>query len=112
VGDRLRQKGIKVALGDLSDQSHVAAACTNCFSAVLMVEAATDGRALSFAQTPQQVIVGWSASIKEARVRRAIWVGGESTPTGAAPEEVFISPGPDISLLAEQVAALDEAAVI
>jgi putative NADH-flavin reductase len=112
VGDRLRQKGVKVALGDLSDQGHVAAACTNCFSAVLIVEAATDGRELSFAQTPRQVIVGWSASIKDARVRRAIWVGGDSPPTGAVPEEAFVSLGPDISLVAERVAALDEAAAI
>lgn len=112
VGDRLRQLGVKVALGDVSDQSHVEAACTNCFSAVLIAEAATDGRELSFAQTPQQVLVGWSVSIKEARVRRAIWVGGDSPPAGAAPEEVFVSLGPDLSLLADQVVALDEAAVI
>lgn len=112
VGDRLRQKGVKVALGDVSDQSHVAAACTNCFSAVLIVEAASDGRELSFAQTPQEVIAGWSASIREARVRRAIWVGGDSPPTGVVPEEVYVSLGPDTSLLADQVATLDEAAVI
>ncbi len=78
----------------------------------MIVEAATDGRELSFAQTSQQVIVGWSAAIKEARVRRAIWVGGDSLPAGAVPEEVFVAAGPDASLLAEQVAALDEAAVI
>ena len=112
VGDRLRQRGIKVALGDISDESHVAAACTNCFSAVLVTEAVTDGRELSFAKTPQQVLAAWAASIKQARVRRAIWVGSDAPPTGAAPEEVFVSVGSDMSLLAEQVAALDEAAVI
>jgi hypothetical protein len=67
---------------------------------------------LSFAQTAEQVIAGWSASIRQARVRRAIWVGGESLPTGAVPEEVFVSDASDKSLLAERIAALDEAAVI
>lgn len=112
IGDRLRRLGVKVALGDISDQSHVAAACTNCFSAVLMAGAATDGRELGFAQSPGQVWEGWAASIKESTVRRAIWVGDERPPPSGAPEEVVVAVGPDLSALADQVAALDEAVAL
>ena len=42
-------EGIKVAVGDVSDGSHVGGAAYGCFSAVLLTEAATDDRERSFA---------------------------------------------------------------
>lgn len=112
VGERLRQLGIKVALGDLSDQSHVAAACTNCFSVVLITEAASDGRELSFAQSREQVLAGWAASIRESRAKRAIWVGDGANPVSGAPEEATVAATMSADEIAEKVAALDDAAAI
>jgi uncharacterized protein YbjT (DUF2867 family) len=51
AGAELRELGVKVALGDVSDDSHVQGACTNCFTAVLVTEAARDGRERSFASS-------------------------------------------------------------
>ena len=56
AGAELRELGVKVALGDVSDDSHVQGACTNCFTAVLMTEAAFDGRERSFATSESQVL--------------------------------------------------------
>lgn len=112
VGERLRQLGIKVALGDLSDQSHVAAACTNCFSVVLITEAATDGRELSFAKSPDQVLAGWAAAIRESRAKRAIWVGDGANPVSGASEEAVVAATMPVDEIAEKVAALDDAAAI
>ena len=41
--DDLKTMNVKVALGDISDSSHLEAAALNCFCAILVVEAATDG---------------------------------------------------------------------
>lgn len=112
VGERLRRLGVKVALGDVSDQSHVTAACTNCFSVVLITEAATDGRELSFAQSPDHVLAGWAASIRESRAKRAIWVGDDAHPASGAKEEAVVAARMPVAEIAEKVAALDDAAVI
>ena len=55
-GRELRERGFKVATGDVSDDSHVEAASTRCFSAVLITEAARDDRERSFADTPEKVL--------------------------------------------------------
>ena len=44
AGAELRELGVKVALGDVSDDSHVQGACMNCFTAVLITDS---GRAMS-----------------------------------------------------------------
>ena len=44
VAERLKPLGVKVATGDVSDDSHVGAAATRCFSAVLLTAAASDDR--------------------------------------------------------------------
>ena len=49
VSASLKAQGVKVALGDVSDPSHVGGACLNCFSAVLVTEAARDDRERAFA---------------------------------------------------------------
>jgi putative NADH-flavin reductase len=75
AAEELRQMGIKVALGDVSDASHVAGAALRCFSAVLVTEAAGDSRERSFAHTAEAVLDGWVEAVVEARVTRVIWVG-------------------------------------
>jgi putative NADH-flavin reductase len=112
VAGRLRERGVHVALGDVSDVSHVEAACTRTFSAVLVTAAATDGRERSFAADAEAVLAGWGAALRASAVTRAIWVvagdleGWE--PPASAPESVVLDAGrPD---LAAEVARLDDAA--
>lgn len=68
----LRASGVKVAVGDVSDDGHLEAACTNCFSAVLLAQAAWDERERSFSDDPDTVLAGWSRAVSEAGVDRAI----------------------------------------
>jgi len=107
VGQRLKERGIKVAIGDVSDDSHVEAASTRCFSAVLIAEAARDGRERSFADTPATVLEGWASAVANSGVRRVIWVTEGAHPETRAPEVAVVDPAhPD---LAERVFALDDA---
>ncbi|HVR32407.1 MAG TPA: NAD(P)H-binding protein [Acidimicrobiia bacterium] len=107
AAEELRAAGVKVALGDVSDSSHVTGACTRCFSAVFVAEAASDHRERSFAATPESVIDGWVEAVRDAGVRRVIWVGEEfrSVP-GAECAAVSLSDA-DIP---SRVVALDDAA--
>lgn len=73
--DRLKEQGVKVAIGDVSDSSHVEAAALYCFCAVLVTEAAYDGRDRAFAQHPDDVLDGWAEAARNAGVQRVIWVG-------------------------------------
>ncbi|MCY4371961.1 MAG: NAD(P)H-binding protein [bacterium] len=75
--DSLKERGVKVALGDVSDSSHVEAAALYCFCAVLVTEAAYDDRDRAFAQHPDDVLAGWAEAARNAGVRRVIWVGTE-----------------------------------
>lgn len=75
AAEELRSEGVKVALGDVTDQSHVSTACTRCFTAVLVTEAASDSRERSFAKTPASVLKSWVDAVREAAVTRVIWVG-------------------------------------
>ena len=109
VADALRRLGVKVALGDVSDPSHVGGACTRCFSAVLVTEAASDDRERSFAQTPNAVLRGWVEAVMEAQVRRVIWVGEGALPTPGTEAAVVSA---DVDDLAAAVVALDDAAVL
>lgn len=111
----LKARGIKVAVGDVSDGSHVGGAALNTFSAVLIEAAATDERERSFAATPDEVYTAWAEGIRDAGTKRVIWVGrGSVIPvalTTAAPETVVVNSElfSDDELGAE-VARLDEAA--
>ena len=80
----LRDLGIKVAVGDVSDGSHVGGAALQAFSAVLVAEAATDGRERAFAPTPEAVLAAWLEGIADAGVRRVIWVGAGEMPASVA----------------------------
>jgi len=93
TGRRLREAGIKVAVGDVSDGSHVAGAALNCFSAVLLAGAASDGRERSFADDPDQVLEVWVDAIAEAGVQRAIWVGRMPNRSNETPETALVEVG-------------------
>lgn len=83
AGEVMRKVGVKVAIGDVSDGSHIASAALNCFAAVLDPEAATDGRERAFAVTVDTVFAAWAEALRDAAVRRAIWLGDE-VPTAIA----------------------------
>ena len=103
----LKSLGYKVATGDVSDESHVEGAALRCFSAVLIVEAATDDRERSFADTPENVLRGWARAVANAGVRRVIWVTGEEIPETEVPEVATVRPDdPD---LPTRVITLDNA---
>jgi putative NADH-flavin reductase len=110
VAGRLRQMAIKVALGDVSDDTHVEAAATRCFSAILVAEAATDDRERSFSTSPDQVFNGWGRAIGDAGVTRAIWVMRGLPPPTSVPETGVVDPeDPNVP---QQVVALDDALTI
>lgn len=105
VADDLRRKGAKVALGDVSDDSHLSGACLNCFSVVLVGDAATDGRERSFASRPDAVLAAWAKAVESAAVTRVIWVGDIDAPAMNIDEVAAV--GPDEPDLAEAVFGLD-----
>lgn len=88
----LKDQGFKVATGDVSDESHVEAAATSCFSAVLIAEAASDDRERSFASTPGVVLEGWARAVGNSDVSRAIWVAEDEPPHTKVPEVVRVDP--------------------
>lgn len=108
AGD-LKAQGVKVAIGDVSDFSHIEAAAMNCFCAVLVAEAALDGRDVSFADDRQDVWEGWAAAVRNAGLQRTIWIGTEGSgpplprPT---PEVAIVVPG-GIEETAAEVAELE-----
>ena len=110
AGEELKAGGVKVAVGDVSDGSHVGGACTNCFSAVLVTEAATDHRERSFATGPDEVLEAWAEAVTDANVTRVIWVSpGASFPHTGAPETAAVNIALSEDPVAE-VVSLDEVA--
>lgn len=100
-----RDEGVKVAVGDVSDDSHLSGACLNCFTAVLVMTAAEDDRERAFAASPPAVLASWAKAADAAGVRRLIWVGDIPPPSSTRPEVAVVSPGhPD---LVEEVHRLD-----
>lgn len=114
--ERLKAQGVKVALGDLSDSSHVEAAALHCFCAVLVIEAALDGRELAFASDAPTVWEGWVEAIRTAGVHRTIWVSTRSEHAGIRfsrpTAEVGIVVNTDIDTAAAAVSSLEEAATL
>jgi len=106
----LKRQGVKVALGDVSDDSHVEAAALHCFTAVLVAEAARDERERSFAKSEVEVLEAWGRAVVSAGVHRVIWVHHETPPTINVAEVASVAPdSPD---LASRVARLDDARAI
>jgi nucleoside-diphosphate-sugar epimerase len=91
-GRRLKDRGFKVATGDVSDHTHVEAAATRCFSAVLVAEAAHDSRERSFADTPRAVLEGWANAVSNSKVTRVIWVTAGSYPDTDVSEVAAVDP--------------------
>lgn len=105
-----KDQGVKVAIGDVSDESHVEGASLRCFSAVLVAEAADDDRERSFASSPRAVLEGWARAVNNSRVKRVIWVTEAQPPETRNAEVAVVDPAdPD---LAERVADLDDAQTI
>lgn len=106
TGAGLKERGFKVAIGDVSDESHVEAAATRCFSAVLVCSAANDDRPRSFARDADQVLRGWANAVTNSKVRRVIWVAEQNPPKVGVSEVAQVDPAdPD---LAHKVYSLDE----
>lgn len=104
----LRRAGVKVAIGDVSDESHIAGACLNCFSVILVGTAAVDGRPRSFAANREEVLAAWASGVTSAGVERVIWVLDGDPPVVAVPEVAVADPArPD---LAREVSRLDDIA--
>jgi nucleoside-diphosphate-sugar epimerase len=80
TADPLRDLGIKVAIGDVTDGSHVGGAAIGSFVAVVVAEAANDERERSFAPTPGATTTVWGACLAEAGVHRVLWVAGQEDP--------------------------------
>ena len=89
----LKRRGAKVAIGDVSDSSHIGSAALHTFCAVLIAEAATDSRERSFANHADEVISGWAAGLADAGTTRALLVDGEgldTTPLRAVMSEFVV----------------------
>lgn len=65
----------KVAVGDLSDGSHVGGAAIGAFCAVIVAAAAHDDRERHFAATPAEVFAQWADGLEDAGIGRVIVVG-------------------------------------
>jgi len=111
----LRRRGIKTALGDVSDGSHVGGAALNCFDAVLVGQAATDGRERSFAADPAGVAAAWAEGLADAGVRRAIWVVADPEivpPVPHAVEVAVVDATVAVEAVAAEVRRLDDAPAV
>jgi len=76
----LRDLGVKVAVGDVSDSSHVEGAARRAHSAVVIAEAGRDSRERSFAASVDSLIEAWATGLKDAGVQRIIWAGPDQLP--------------------------------
>ena len=111
TGAAFREQGVKVAVGDLSDGSHVGAAACNAFTAVLVEAAVDDGRSLAFAADSTEVMTAWVGGLRAAGVRRAIWVGDpppELVDDSAPEASVVATAGRTAEEIAEAVADLND----
>lgn len=108
--ESLKSRGVKVALGDVSDFSHVEAAALNCFCAVLVVDAATDERERAFAGNPREMVEGWGRAVREAGVHRTIWVSAPVSPVpfpAPTPEVATVAVGTDLDQAMADVVRLE-----
>ena len=110
VVSELKAQGVKVALGDVSDDGHIEVAALHCFTAVLVTVAARDGRERSFAEGQLEVLAAWGRAVANAGVHRVIWVHDGELPPVDVPEVARVSP--EDSDLAYRVAGLDDARLI
>ena len=65
----------KVAVGDISDGTHVGGAAIGAFCAIVIAAAATDGRERYFARSADELFAQWADGLRDAGVTRCIVVG-------------------------------------
>lgn len=114
AGAALRRRGVKVALGDVSDGSHIGAAALNSFCAVLIAEAAGDDRERSFADSPEAVVDAWVDGLNDAKVIRVILAAAEpfqEAMNGLKAEVAIVSTqGRSTAEIVAEIVALEDAA--
>jgi len=109
-GFRMKKRGFKVAMGDVSDESHIEAATTSCFTAILVGEAATDDRERAFLNDPEEVMAAWARASSSSGVTRVIWVTGDEPPKTTTREVTKVDPA-DPNFVS-RIVELDDAQVI
>ncbi len=112
VGVLLKEAGVKVAVGDVSDTSHVSAACLRCHTVVLVCDAGRDGREISFAADAGELFTQWAQAVAEAGARRVIWVANHPVPEAQVSERATVDSDLSPGEIADRVADLDDAAVL
>lgn len=114
VAEELRAIG-KVAVGDVSDGTHVGGAAIGAFCAVLIAQAAHDDRERHFAASPERLFSQWADGLKEAGVSRIIFVAGlvdvaaAESLRNAAPEFATVRADIGPVELATEVSRLEQA---
>lgn len=109
-GAEFKERGFKVAVGDVSDESHVEGAALNCFTAVLLAEAAIDSRERSFANSRRAVEEGWAGAVQAAGVRRVVWITDSDPPKTPRAEVSIVAPDEDD--LVARVVEIDDAQLV
>jgi uncharacterized protein YbjT (DUF2867 family) len=113
AAEAMKARGVKVAVGDVSDGIRVGDAAHRAFCVIFLAEAATDDRERSFTEGAEETVTAWADGLAEAGVTRVIWVGGENLdPTpfrSVVPQvaEIAIDGQPLDVIVAEVVAAED-----
>lgn len=103
----------KVAVGDLSDGTHVGGAAIGAFCAILLAAAAHDDRERHFAGDAGDLFAQWADGLADAGIRRVIVVGDDNEiPTPAhvdriGAECVFVATAgrPSADIVADVLAA-------
>jgi len=113
----LKVRGVKVALGDVSDGSHVGGAAMRVFCAVLISTAASDDRERSFAADRSGVLRAWVHGMNDAKVSRVIAVADSiddvAALTGLKPQLAVVHGADrDILEVAREIARLEDAATL
>jgi len=119
AADALKARSWKVAIGDVSDASHVEWAASGAFTVVFVPEAAFDPRERSFASSPAATISGRASAVSDAGVTRVIWLEDERV-AGAdrgfltrVPEVASVpTHGRDPAAIATDVARFDDSATL
>ncbi len=107
----------KVAVGDISDGSHVGGAALGAFCAVVIAAAAHDERERFFAATPDELFAQWADGLEEAGISRVIVVGA----AGELPDPIRLdrigaeyvlidTAEKDLATIAGEVSAAEDAA--
>lgn len=116
TGLTLKERAAKVAIGDISDGSHVGGAALNTFCAVVIAEAAIDERERSFAADPAAVVAAWAEGLSDAAVHRIIVVDHPDVPVteleGIAPQYAVVDGRQPPYVIATEVERLEGAAAI